>query len=270
LAKVFGKIDRQILKDMLSMKIKDKKFMRYVSRMFTAGVLADGELSMTDEGVVQGSCVSPIFSNIMAHYVIDIWLEETVKPLMRGNIQVFRYADDLVICCRYEEDAKRVRTALGKRLNKYNLALNEEKTKMVYFSKSKSRQGIKQESFDYLGFSFYLGKSRKGVHIPKLKTSGKRFRSKLKRVAEWAKGIRNKAKLGDIWKTFCSKLRGHVQYYGVSHNGPRVEQFLSEAEKIMFKWLNRRSQRRSFSWEKFSRYVKVHPLPTVKIIHRLF
>jgi len=270
LANFFGKIDRQMLKDMISMKIKDRKFMRYISRMFTAGVLADGELLMSDEGVVQGSCVSPVFSNIMAHYVIDLWLEETVKPLMRGNIKAFRYADDLVICCRYEEDAKRIKNVLAKRLSKYNLALNEEKTKMVNFSKSKSRQGIKQEAFDFLGFCFYLGKSRKGVTIPKLKTSGKRYRSKLNRVAEWAKGIRNKAKLGDIWKIFCSKLRGHVQYYGVSFNSKMVESFLDEARKIIFKWLNRRSQRKSFSWEKFSLYVEANPLPTAKIVHRLF
>lgn len=270
LANFFGKIDRQMLKDMIFMKIKDKKFMRYISRMFTAGVLADGELSMSDEGVVQGSCVSPVFSNIMAHYVIDLWLEETVKPLMRGNIKVIRYADDLVICCRYEDDAKRIKSVLAKRLSKYNLALNEEKTKMVNFSKSKSRQGIKQESFEFLGFCFYLGKSRNGVTIPKLKTSGKRFRSKLNRVAEWAKGIRNKAKLGNIWKTFCSKLRGHVQYYGVSFNDKMVENFLYEAKKIIFKWLNRRSQRKSFSWEKFSLYVEAHPLPTAKLVHRLF
>lgn len=270
LANFFGKIDRQILKDMLNLKIKDKKFMRYVSRMFTAGVLADGELSVTDESVVQGSCVSPVFSNIMAHYVIDVWLEEAVKPLMRGNVKVVRYADDLVICCRYEDDAKRIKSVLTKRLNKYNLALNEEKTKMVNFSKSKSRQGIKQEAFEFLGFCMYLGKSRKGVTIPKLKTSGKRFRSKLNRVTDWARGIRNKATLSEIWKIFCSKLRGHVQYYGVSFNSRMVEDFLREAGKIIFKWLNRRSQRRSFSWDKFSLYVEAHPLPTATIVHRLF
>ena len=270
LANFFGKIDRQMLKDMISMKIKDRKFMRYISRMFTAGVLADGDLLMSDEGVVQGSCVSPVFSNIMAHYVIDLWLEETVKPLMRGNIKVIRYADDMVICCRYEEDARRIKTVLAKRLSKYNLALNEEKTKMVNFSMSKSKRGIKQETFEFLGFCFYLGKSRNGVTIPKLKTSGKRYRSKLNRVAEWAKGIRNKAKLSQIWKIFCSKLRGHVQYYGVSFNNKMVENFIQEARKIIFKWLNRRSQRKSFSWEKFSLYVVAHPLPTAKIALRLF
>ena len=270
LANFFGKIDHQIVKDMLSMKIKDSKFMRYITRMFKSGVLADGELSMSDEGVVQGSCCSPVIANIVAHYVIDIWLEETVKPRMKGMVKGFRYADDLVICCRYEADAQRIKSVLGKRLAKYKLALNEEKTKIVSFSKSNRRRGIKQGSFEFLGFRFYLGKSLKGLIIPKVKTSGKRFRSKLNNVKTWAKQIRNKIPLGEIWKIFCAKLRGHVQYYGVSFNFKMVSNFLYEARKIIFKWLNRRSQRKSFDWNKFDLFIKKHPLPSVKIVHRLF
>lgn len=270
LANFFGKIDHQIVKDMLSMKIKDSKFMRYITRMFKSGVLADGELSMSDEGVVQGSCCSPVISNIVAHYVIDTWLEETVKPLMRGMVKVFRYADDLVICCRYEEDAARIKKVLGKRLAKYKLELNEEKTSIVNFSKSNFRRGIKQGSFEFLGFRFYLGLTLKGATIPKVKTSGKRFRSKLNNVKAWAKKVRNNIPLGEIWKTFCAKLRGHVQYYGVSFNSKMVAKFLYEAKKIIFKWLNRRSQRKSFDWNKFSLFVKKHPLPNAKIVHRLF
>ncbi len=270
LANFFGKIDHQIVKDMLGMKIKDSKFMRYITRMFKSGVLAEGELSMSDEGVVQGSCCSPVISNIVAHYVIDTWLEETVKPLMKGMVKAFRYADDLVICCRYEEDAKRIKSVLGKRLAKYKLEVNEEKTSMVNFSKSNHRRGIKQGSFEFLGFRFYLGKSLKGVVIPKLKTSGKRFRSKLNNVKAWAKQIRNKIPLGEIWKIFCAKLRGHVQYYGVSFNFKMVAKFLNEAKKIIFKWLNRRSQRKSFDWNKFDLFVKKHPPPCAKIVHRLF
>jgi RNA-directed DNA polymerase len=270
LANFFGKIDHDIVKDMLSMKIKDSKFMRYITRMFKSGVLADGELSMNEEGVVQGSCCSPVISNIVAHYVIDTWLEETVKPLMKGMVKAFRYADDLVICCRYEEDAKRIKRVLGKRLAKYKLELNEEKTSMVKFSKSNFRRGIKQGSFEFLGFRFYLGKTLKGGTIPKVKTSGKRFRSKLNNVKAWAKQIRNKIPLGEIWKTFCAKLRGHVQYYGVSFNFNMVAKFLYEARKIIFKWLNRRSQRKSFDWNKFDLFVKKHPLPQAKIVHRLF
>ena len=270
LANFFGKIDHQIVKDMLGMKIKDSKFMRYITRMFKSGVLADGELSMSDEGVVQGSCCSPVISNIVAHYVIDTWLEETVKPLMKGMVKAFRCADDLVICCRYEEDAKRIKRVLGKRLTKYKLELNEEKTSMVNFSKSNFRRDIKQGSFEFLGFRFYLGMTLKGATIPKVKTSGKRFRSKLNNVKAWAKQIRNKIPLGEIWKTFCAKLRGHVQYYGVSFNTKMVAKFIHETRKIIFKWLNRRSQRKSFDWNKFILFVKKHPLPNAKIVHRLF
>jgi group II intron reverse transcriptase/maturase len=270
LANFFGKIDHDIVKDMLGMKIKDSKFMRYITRMFKSGVLADGELSMSDEGVVQGSCCSPVISNIVAHYVIDTWLEETVKPLMRGLVKAFRYADDLVICCRYEEDAQRIKRVLGKRLAKYKLELNEEKTSMVSFSKRKCQRGIKQGSFEFLGFRFYLGKALRGTIIPKVKTSGKRYRSKLNNVTAWAKKVRNRVPLGEIWKTFCAKLRGHVQYYSVSFNLKMVRKFLREATKIMFKWLNRRSQRKSFDWNKFDLFIKKHPLPNAKIVHPLF
>jgi len=270
LANFFGTIDHEVLKELLTRKIKDTKFMRYVSRMLKAGILAENELTVSDEGVPQGSLCSPIFSNVVAHYVIDEWLEKTVKPLMRGSVQAYRYADDLVICCRYEEDAVRVKKALGKRLDKYKLKLNEEKTKMVKFSRSKSRGGIKQDSFDFLGFTFYLGRTRTGIIIPKVKTCGKRYRSKLNKVKGWAQRIRNKEPLGVIWKTFCSKLRGHVQYYGISFNNLAVEKFLKEAAKIMFKWLNRRSQRKSFDWEKFNLFQKRYPLPKVKVYHKLF
>jgi RNA-directed DNA polymerase len=270
LANFFGTIDHDVLKELLKIKIRDSKFMRYISRMLKAGVLAEGELTVSEEGVPQGSCCSPVFSNIVAHHVIDEWLEDTVKPLMKGRVEAFRYADDLVICCRYEEDAVRVRKALGKRLDKYKLRLNEEKTKMVRFSKRMTRQGTKQEAFDFLGFTFYLGRSIKGAVIPKVKTCGKRYRSKLNKVKDWAKQIRSKESLGTIWEKFCSKLRGHVQYYAVSFNSRAVANFLREASKILFKWLNRRSQRKSFDGEKFRLYQKEHPLPEIKVRHKLF
>jgi len=122
----FGTINHDRLKELLSLKIKDMKFMRYLSRMFKAGVLSNGDLLVSEEGVPQGSCCSPVLANVYAHYVIDEWLEDTVKPLMEGKMQPFRYADDLIICFRHERDAMRVRKALTKRLEKYGLRLNED------------------------------------------------------------------------------------------------------------------------------------------------
>lgn len=270
LADFFGTIQHDKLKELLQLKIKDTKFMRYISRMFKAGVLTNGELIVSDEGVPQGSCCSPILANVYAHYVLDEWLERTIKPLTLGNMSCYRFADDLVICFRYAKDAQRVRKVLTRRLEKYGLQLNENKTKMVKFSKRSVNNGNKQESFNFLGFTFYLGRSAKGVVIPKLKTEGKRFRAKLQRVKAWFRNIRNKEVTLQVWKTFCAKLRGHIQYYGVSHNTRYVEKFIAQARRIAFKWLNRRSQRKSFNWPQFELFTKCFPLPRVKVMHRLF
>jgi len=266
----FGTIEHLMLETILKEKIKDPKFMRYISRMFKSGVLAAGEFIVNGEGVPQGSICSPVLSNIFAHYAIDTWIEGMVKPACKGTVELFRYADDGVICCQYEADAVRIRQALAKRLEKFKLQLNEEKTKLVPFDKKAAAEGVKQGTFDFLGFTFYWGESQSGRIIPKLMTRAKTMKTKLKRVNEWAKQVRNEKPMKDIWQIFKAKLRGHVQYYGVSHNIEKVNTFLFMATKIIFKWLNRRSQRKSFTWEKIRLYMQADPLPQGKIIHKFF
>jgi RNA-directed DNA polymerase len=266
----FGTIDHKMMVDILQEKIGDKKFLRYIVRMFKAGYLSNGELRVIEEGVAQGSICSPILSNIFAHEVLDRWVEEIVKKHCRGKIELFRYCDDAVLCCQYETDAERVREALGKRLAKYKLKINEDKTKMVKFSKSGYEQENKSGTFDYLGFTYYWGRSRQGAAIPKVKSSGKRLRSKLKRVNEWAKMFRNKHLTLNLWELFCRKIEGHIRYFGVSFNIAGVKQFIHRATRIMFKWLNRRSQKKSLTWEKFAMFMQRHPLPKAKIWHPLW
>jgi len=266
----FGTIDHKILVEILEKKIKDTRFIRYIIRMLKSGVLAQGDLRISEEGTPQGSICSPILANIFSDHVIDKWIEEMVKPNCKGCVRMFRYADDQIICCELEQDAIRIKEALSKRLNKFNLKLNEEKTKLVKFSKTKAKLGIKQETFDFLGFTFYWGKSKKGYTIPKLKTRGKTMRTKLKRVNEWAQKIRNRTRLIEIWKTFQQKVRGHAHYYGVSHNTKYVEIFIRKATGIIFKWLNRRSQKRSLTWEQFGRFQKRYPIPEARVYYALF
>jgi RNA-directed DNA polymerase len=166
--------------------------------------------------------------------------------------------------------SERIKEALSKRLQKYGLKMNEDKTKLVPFSKRKQSRGEDQGTFDFLGFTFYIGKSLKGFPIVKMKTNGKRFRAKLKKMNDWARSIRNKFSLNQIMKTAGAKMRGHVQYYGVSHNYATVNKFIHSGKRILYKWLNRRSQRKSFTWEKFEMYLVREKFPTANICHTLF
>ncbi len=270
LSNYFGSISHERVMEIISKKISDPRLIRYLMRMFKSGVLTEGELTISDEGVTQGSGCSPIIANIFAHEVIDEWMEETVKPHCTGKVKMVRYADDIVICCQYNQDAERIKVALGRRLAEYGLKMNEDKTKLVKFSKRSKQRGEAQETFDFLGFTFYIGKSRKGYYLIKMKTNGKRLRSKLKKVNDWARKIRNRTSLKQIMKTAAAKLRGHIQYYGVSHNYAYVKIFAHKVKRILFKWLNRRSQRKSFNWEQFQTFLDRVAFPKAKICHKLF
>lgn len=270
LSNYFGSISHAEVIKVIRKKISDPRLIRYLIRMFKSGILADGELCVSDEGVTQGSGCSPVIANIFAHEVIVEWMEEMVKPNCAGEVKMILYADDMVICCQNHRDAERIKLALSKRLAKYGLKMNEDKTKLVKFSVRKQKRGGPQETFDFLGFTFYIGKSRKGYLIVKVKTIGKRFRSKLKKVNEWARAIRNKTSLKQIMKIAAAKVRGHIQYYGVSHNYAKVNTFIHKVIGILFKWLNRRSQRKSFTWENFLLLLDSIKFPKAKICHKLF
>jgi RNA-directed DNA polymerase len=270
LSNFFGSICHKEVVEILRLRIKDNTLIRYIVRMFKSGVLASGELTMSEEGVPQGSPASPIIANIFAHYVIDEWFEEVVKGHCKGKVELYRYADDAVICCQCDGDADRIKRALSNRLERFKLKLNEDKTSCVSFSRKEYLQGKKQGVFHFLGFTFYWGRTRKGKPTPKVKTQRKRMISKLKNVNEWARSIRNKYRLSYIWKMFCAKLEGHIRYFGVSFNFEQVRTFMNKAARILFKWLNRRSQRKSFEWGKFNLFIDKHPLPKIKVHHSLF
>lgn len=266
----FGSLNHKRLVEMLEIKIKDKKLIRYIVRMFKAGVLSKGELKVTEGGCPQGSIVSPMLANIYAHYVIDCWFEDVVRRHVKGEVELFRYCDDMVICCQYRRDAEKIRRTLIKRLEKFSLKLNEEKTKITAFSIREYRSGERQGTFDFLGFTFYLGQSRRGYGIVKVKTSGKRFRSKLKKLKKWIRQNRDQARLKELWLQYGAKVRGHVQYYGVSFNTQHVAVFRREAAEIFHKWINRRSQRKSITLDQFWTLFRKYPLPKAAVYYALF
>ena len=186
----FGTISHGKLLALLEMKIKDKRFLSYVTRMLKAGVLKNGELDRTSEGTPQGSIVSPVLANLFAHYAYDDWFEKMVKPKVSSAARMIRYADDLVICGR-KQDIEKIIPSFKGRTDRFSLVLNEDKSKTVSFSKRQFRE-TRQGTFDFLGFTFYLGMDRTGRFVlPKVMTSRKRMKEKLKVVKQWCKSIRS-------------------------------------------------------------------------------
>lgn len=270
----FNHVDHDWLMKFLDRRIGDPNIHRLVRRMLIAGIQEDGKFEETDEGTPQGSAASPLLANIYLHYVLDLWFEKAVKKQMRGKAEMVRFADDFVCMFQYEEDARRFYHALQKRLGKFKLMVAEEKTKIIRFGRSAEgahkRFGLgKPETFDFLGFTHYCGRSRTGKFRVKRKTSQKKFRQKVKAFYTWMKASRHR-KLKENLPTIHAKLTGHYRYYGVTDNFEGIVAFQREVEKAMFKWLNRRGQRRSFTKVKFTEFLEKCQLPMPKIYVNIY
>jgi len=213
--------------------------------------------------------VSPIIANVFLHYVLDEWYEQEVKPRLQGRSFLLRFADDFVIGCELESDARRVMEALTKRFERYGLTIHPEKTKLVRFGKPpKTGSGPKNETFDFLGFTHYWAKSRQGKWVIKRKTAHKRLRRSIKALEQWCKENHH-LPLAEQYRLLCMKLRGHYQYYGIRSNYRQLEAIYQQALKKWWYWLKRRNPCRNMGWEKFKRLLITFPLPRPKIIHAI-
>jgi len=218
--------------------------------------------------------LSPILSNIFLHYVLDLWFEKKIKPRVKGACQLVRYADDYICMVQYVDDARYIEQAMRERFAKFGLELHPDKTRVIAFDVRAIERGKAGKhsvrTFDFLGFIHFWGKSRKGHWTLHRKTSAKRFRRACKEMNEWLRQVRNTAKLKMWWPTLRSKLRGHYQYYGISGNSRAIERFHLVTKRLVFKWLNRRSQKTSFTWEGFEAYLEHYPLPKPRIVLHLY
>ncbi|MCX7748493.1 MAG: group II intron reverse transcriptase/maturase [Clostridia bacterium] len=266
----FNNVSHEWTMKFLELRIKDPNIKRLIVRFMKAGMEEKGIFEPTDTGVAQGSCLSPLLANVYLHYVLDLWFEKVIKKNCRGQAVIIRYCDDFVCGFQYKEEAEQFYKALKERLKKFDLEIAEEKTKIIEFGRfaecdRKKRGEDKPEVFDFLGFTHYCSKSKQGKFRVKRKTSRKKFTAKIKAMKEWVKSVRNEHTIHQIFKRTKAVLNGHFRYYGITDNYPMLQQFKYEVIKVLFKWLNRRSQRRSFNSEDFKKYLKLNPLPCPRI-----
>lgn len=244
-----------------------------IEKFLKAEIMENGKYLDSEQGTPQGNGASPVLANIYLHYVLDNWFGVIVKRQCEGECYLIHYADDFVCCFQNKREAEVFRQRLEERFKKYGLELAEEKTKILEFGrfarKNRERRGErKPDSFDFLGFTFYCGMDgKKQFFRCRVKTSKKKLRSKIKQMKEWIKDHRTMP-LELIFKTVNAKLRGHYQYYGVTDNTREVKNYLTQTKRLLFKWLNRRSQRRSYTFDTFyNGLLKTFPLlePSIKV-----
>jgi len=258
----------------LQQRIKDTSLMRLVVRFLKAGIMEEGKFIETDKGTPQGGILSPLLANIYLHYILDLWFERKFKKQLKGFAQLVRYADDFIVCFQSGREAETFGEALKQRLGKFGLKIAENKSRIIEFGRyvwqKAQRQSKRVATFDFLGFTHYCDKTRNGKFKLGRKTASSKFRQKMKAMNIWLKNVRSAVKLSQWWALLGLKLTGHYRYYGVSGNSRALSTFYNQTLKLVYKWVNRRSQKKSYNWVQFNRFLKFNPLPKPKIYHILY
>jgi RNA-directed DNA polymerase len=271
--KFFDTMNHQHIRTILRQRVQDGVITRLIGKWLKAGVMEGKELSYNEEGSPQGGVISPLLSNIYLHEVLDKWFATEIVPLLKGRATIVRFADDSVLGFENKEDAERVFKVLPKRFGKFGLKIHPDKTKLIYFSrppkdydKNKDR---KRGTFNFLGFTFYWGRTRKGNWTVMRKTAKDRLQRSIKRINDWCKQNRHESFSYQL-KMINSKLLGHYHYYGVTGNSRCLNSFFLVVTLIWKKWLSRRSNK-GFTWARFNLLTKgSFVLAKPKIFHSVY
>jgi group II intron reverse transcriptase/maturase len=263
----FDNIPKGPLLEVIGQRVNDGGILRLIGKWLNAGVLDGEELFYPEKGTPQGGVISPLLANIYLHEVLDEWFERDVKPRLKGQCYLIRFADDFVIGCELESDAQRLMAVLPQRFGRYGLTIHPTKTKLVKFSRPKLKDdGKGNGTFDFLGFTHYWARGRKGTWVVKRKTAAKRLRRAGKRVWQWCQHHRHDP-MREQHKTLSSKLRGHYQYYGIRSNYDYLHVYYEHVKWAWRSWLDRRGGKKRMTVKRFEELLAVFSLPPPRIIH---
>src|SRR5262249_55929313 len=257
--------------EMLQIRVADGSMHRLIGKCLHVGVLEGEEFSEPELGTAQGSILSPLLGNIYLHYVLDVWFEQEVKPRLRGKAKLIRYADDFVIGFERREDAERVMAVLPQRMGRFGLSLHAEKTRLVPFGKPRKESSCTKgpDTIDFLGFTLYWRRTRWSGWRVTCKTRSARLTRAIQSVYDWCRSHRHLS-IKAQHQALASRLRGHFNYFGVNGNIRSLGALLYHAQTAWLKWLNRRSQRKRFNWERFTDLQRDFPLPRPRITVQLW
>lgn len=260
----FDRIDHDQLIEMLQRRIDDEPFLRLIRKWLKAGVLEpDGSVQHPETGSPQGGIVSPMLANIYLHYVLDEWFENTVKTHCKGKAYLCRYADDFVCAFECESDAQRFYRVLGLRMERFGLEVAQEKTQLLRFSR---QDWTRNGTFEFLGFEFRWGRGRWGKPALKRRTARKKYRASLASFRDWCR-VHCRMHKDKFFAALNVKLRGYYNYYGIRGNYDSLGDFFYHVTRMLYRELNRRSQRRSYNWKGFAELIKVFKLERPRICH---
>jgi group II intron reverse transcriptase/maturase len=271
--KFFDTLDHAHLRELLRQRVRDGVVLRLIGKWLHAGVMEDGAVTYPDSGTPQGGVISPLLANVYLHYVLDVWFEEEVQPRLRGRCFLIRYADDFVMAFEYEDDARRVMAVLPKRTERFGLTIHPDKTRLVRFGRPPDRgtppRSQRPGSFDFLGFTHYWGRSRRGYWVVKQQTSSSRLTRAVGKIAQWCQANRHRP-VPEQHVTLSQKLRGHDAYYGITGNYRCLSEFHRTATRIWHKWLSRRSWASHLNWPRFKRLLERFRLPPPRVVRSVY
>jgi RNA-directed DNA polymerase len=266
----FDTISQEWLVRFLEHRIGDRRIIRLIQKWLKVGVLEDGVVTASDTGTGQGSVISPLLANVYMFYVFDLWAERWRRRDATGDMIIVRYADDFIVGFEHEADARRFLEEMRERLGEFALTLHPEKTRLIEFGRyaadSRKRRGLrKPETFNFLGFTFICGKSRRGGFLVKRKTRRDRMRAKLQAVKQELRQ-RMHQPIPQQGKWLKQVVAGYFRYHAVPTNSRALATFRDEVAKRWWRLLGRRSQRGNFTWARFTKLVDDW-LPQPRILH---